>query len=288
MLNNKILVLGHRAYISLGLVDKLQNEGYDVTCFSRGEEQKDGNVLTGNVFELTSNTLFEEHYDVVINFILLKDRSINENIEYVKALTTFCIQKKVKRLIHISSISVYANEAKYVNETTPIKANIAGKGAYSSLKIAVDNYLSTIENMPFELCFVRPGFVISEAIKFPLSGIAVKLPLNWCLLLGNKKTSLPLIDRDVLQTALVQIVKTNQLINVYLLLKNNKGTKYSYVKEKFNMRIISLSKCSVLLAASILKCMRILNTSKYQKIKGLFKDTYFDSSVSENVLDIRF
>jgi hypothetical protein len=134
---------------------------------------------------------------------------------------------------------------------------------------------------------VRPGFVISETIKSPLSGIAIKLPMNYCLLLGNKKTSLPLIDRNVLQMALVQIIKSKQLMDTYLLLKNNKGTKYHYVKT-FNLRIIPLSKRFVLFAASILKGIRILNLSKYQKIKGLFKDTHFDSSVSESVLGIRF
>jgi transcription termination factor NusB len=288
MLNNKILVLGHRAYISLGLVDKLQNEGYNVTCFSRGEEQKNGNIITGNVFKLTSNTLFEEHYDVVVDFILLKDRSVSENIEYIKALIAFCVQKKVKRLIHISSISAYANDEKYVNEITSIETNILGKGTYSAQKIEVDKYLLNINNPSFELCLVRPGFVVSDEIKSPLSGIAIQLPLNYCFLLGNKSTSLPLIERGVLQTALLEIIRKKQILKVYLLLKNNKGTKYKYVKNTVHFKVIPLPKLPVLFAASMLKYIRVLNLSKYQKIKGLFKDTYFDSSQSEKDLGLKF
>ncbi|GHT50820.1 hypothetical protein FACS189440_18910 [Bacteroidia bacterium] len=288
MINKKILILGHKAYISLGLIEKLQREGFQVTCFSRGEKQRENNIITGNVFALASNNLFDDHYDVVINFILLKDKGINENIQYVKSLTEFCALKTVKRMIHISSISVYANDEKQVNETTPIDNNIAGKGVYSSIKIDVDKYLLNLQNLTFELCFVRPGFVVSDVLKSSWAGIAIQLPLNYCLLLGDKKTSLPLIDRDVLHTALVNIVKSNQLMDVYLLLKNDRGTKYQYVNEKFNRRVIPLSKSLVLFAASTLKFIKVLDSNKYQKISGLFKDTYFDSSKSEEVLSIKF
>jgi transcription termination factor NusB len=287
-MSKKILILGYKAYISLGLIEKLQKEGFQITCFSRGEEQRVDNIITGNVFELTSNKLFDDHYDMVINFILLKDKNIDENLRYVKSLTDFCELKTVKRLIHISTISVYANNETYVDEATAIDNDIKGKGAYSSTKIAVDKYLLSINNPTFELCLVRPGFVVSDVIQSPLSGIAIKLPLNYCLLLGDKTTSLPLIDRDILQTALVNIAQTNQPMKVYLLLKNNKGTKYMYVKEKFKRKIITLPKYLVLLAASILKGIRILDFTKYEKITGLFKNTYFDSSKSEDMLGIKF
>jgi nucleoside-diphosphate-sugar epimerase len=287
-MSKKILILGHKAYISSGIVEKLQNEGFQVTCFSRGEEQKNENVITGNVFNLASNTLFDDCYDIVINFILLKNRSIDENIQYIKSLTDFCKIKKVKRLIHISSISVYSNDEKYVNETTSIETNIDGKGAYSSQKIEIDKYLLSINHPSFELCLVRPGFVVSEEIKSPLSGIAIKLPINYCLLLGNKKTSLPLIERDILQTALINIMKSPVIKPVYLLLKNNKGTKYRYIKEYYHLRIIFLPKYLIMFCASVLKFFGVLNSTKYAKIKGLFKDTYFDSSQSEQDLQMIF
>jgi nucleoside-diphosphate-sugar epimerase len=288
-MNKKILILGHRSYISLGLIEKLQKEGFQVTCFSRGEkEQKTENIITGNVFNLALNQLFDDSYDIVINFILLKDKDVTENIRYIKSVKDFCELKSVKRLIHISSISVYSNDERYVNEKTPIEANILGKGAYSAQKIEVDKYLLNIHNPSFELCLVRPGFVISDDIKSPLSGIAVRLPLNYCLLLGNKSTSLPLIERDVLQTALVEIVRKKQIQKVYLLLKNNKGTKYRYIKNTFRFKVICLPKLTVLFAASVLKCINVLNSSKFKKIKGLFKDTYFDSSQSEEELGLKF
>ncbi|MDR0605628.1 MAG: NAD-dependent epimerase/dehydratase family protein [Bacteroidales bacterium] len=287
-MNKKILILGHKAYISLGLIEKLQETGFQVSCFSRGEEQKNGNIITGNVFTLTSNTQFDDHYDTVINFILLKDRNISENIRYLKSLTDFCELKKVKRLIHISSISVYANDEKYVNETTLIETNTGSKGMYSALKIEIDKYLSSINNPSFELCFVRPGFVISESIKSPLAGIAIKLPLNFCFLLGHKRTSLPLVDRDILQTALINIVKSKDIMNVYLLLKNNGGTKYSYLKDNLKLRVILMPKWLIFSAMSALKFTGILNDARYAKLTGLLKETYFDSSKTEKELNLKF
>jgi NAD dependent epimerase/dehydratase family enzyme len=287
-MNKKVLILGYKSYISSGLIDKLQKAGFQVTCFSRGEEQKKDNIITGNVFNLSSNRLFDDYYDVVINFILLKDKDIAENIRYIESVSTFCELKNVKRLIHISSISVYANNEKYVNETTPIETNSLGKGTYAAQKIEVDKYLLSVNNPSFELCLVRPGFVVSDEIKSPLSGIAIQIPFNCCILLGNKSTSLPLIERNILQTALVEIIRKEQIQRVYLLLKNNSGTKYQYVKDIFHFKVISLPKFPVLFAASTLKCISVLDFPKYQKIKGLFKNTYFDSSQSEEALGLKF
>jgi nucleoside-diphosphate-sugar epimerase len=287
-MNEKVLILGYKSYISLGLVEKLQKAGFQVTCFSRGEKQRIDNIITDNVFNLTSNLLFDNTYDIVINFILLKNQNVTENIRYIKTVKDFCELKNVKRLIHMSSISVYNNNEKYVNETTPIETNILDKGMYSAQKIEVDKYLLSINNPSFELCLVRPGFVVSDEIKSPLSGIAIQLPLNYCLLLGNKSTSLPLMERDGLQTALVEIIRKKQLQKVYLLLKNNKGTKYRYIKDRFHFKVISLPKSLILFTALILRHISVLDFSKYQKIKGLFKDTYFDSSQSERELNLKF
>jgi nucleoside-diphosphate-sugar epimerase len=282
----KILILGHRAYIAAGIIEKLEKAGFEVTCFSRGLCKKTGNIITGNLENLDTNPYFAENYDIVLNFILLKNQHIEDNIKYIKNVVELCKAKQVERLIHISSISVYSNEAKYINEESDIENNMEGKGLYSSQKIAIDKYLSGLKKLPFEICFVRPGFVVSADIQSPLSGIAVKLPFNFCVLLGNRKTSLPLIERDVLQTALVEIAKKNEILQTYLLLKNDKGTKFSYIRQNFQFHIITVPKSLLLFAAKFLNIIKILNTKKYKQIKGLFKDTWYDSLNSEKDLKI--
>lgn len=287
-MTKKILILGYKSYVATGLAEQLQKAGFDVDCFSRGEYGKAGNIILGDILHLSSNDYFSASYDIVLNFILLKNSNIENNIKYIAEVVAFCKTKNVKRLIHISSISVYSNNAGYVNENTSIETDISGKGLYSSQKIGIDKFLQNQKDLPFEICFVRPGFVVSDVVKSPLSGIAIKLPMNFCVLLGNRKTTLPLVERDTLQKALVEITQKEQNKNVYLLLRNDKGTKYKYVKEHFGYYIFTLPKSLILFAAKTLKFCKILNYTKYQQIKGLFKSTCFDSSATEKELRITF
>ena len=117
-----------------------------------------GNVITGPVMEM-NNSLLGDNYDTVINFIILKGKTVNENIEYIKSLLRFCQAKHVKNLIQISSISVYPNGAAYIDEYAEIEKDYRNKGEYASIKVAVDHYL--MDNAPNEwnVIFVRPGFV---------------------------------------------------------------------------------------------------------------------------------
>ena len=73
-------------------------------------------------------------YTCVINFIILKGLSVEDNILYIQSLLEFCQQKHVKRLIQISSISVYPNEAVEVNEQSEIEKDWHNKGGYANVK----------------------------------------------------------------------------------------------------------------------------------------------------------
>ena len=91
-----VLLCGHRAYAARGLTELLQGAGYRVVCFSRGAEERDGDVVTGNVLRVDENPcLKEEKIDVIINFIVLKDGTAEDNVAYISALCRFAKNKCV-------------------------------------------------------------------------------------------------------------------------------------------------------------------------------------------------
>ena len=137
----KILICGYNSYAAKDLSEILLNYGFEVDCFSRGEEARIGNKITGNVFNILDNKYLDERYDIVINFIIIKDSNIDENIKYIKSLDRFCAERGINRLLQISSISVYSNDLKYVNEESEIEYDPITKGGYASIKIAVDQFL---------------------------------------------------------------------------------------------------------------------------------------------------
>ena len=45
----KVLVCGHRSFVATGLINELEKSGISYDCFSRGEENREGNIVTGDV-----------------------------------------------------------------------------------------------------------------------------------------------------------------------------------------------------------------------------------------------
>ena len=283
----KILICGHRSFVASGLEEKLLKKGYNVETFSRGELKIDGNCITGNVFEMADNPYFSGEYDVVINFIIIKDRSVEENIAYIKSLADFCMASGVKNLIQISSISVYPSDVDYVDENSTIEKDWRRKGGYGSVKVAVDQYLMS-QNWPFEVTFVRPGFIVSDEKELAMAGIVTKLPLIGGVLMGDEHTSLPLITKKQIHEALIRIVEAEKKQKVYLLLENMNGIKLQFAKKYYKGHVFLLPKGLTLAAAQTLRVIGVFKTRYLEQVKGLFKHTYYDSSETEYLLQMSF
>jgi len=284
----KILLCGERSFAATGLLEKLTKNNFDVDCFSRGAVMRIGNRITGDVFGMRQNSYFSDTYDIVINFILIKNQSIEDNLKFIKELDSFCELKNVKRLIHISSISVYPNDLLYVNEKTDIESDYETKGRYASVKIAIDKYLLT-KKSSYNVTFLRPGYIVcDDNNNLSFAGIGICLPLNFIVMLGNKKTSLPLIIRAKMHDFIVKLLTANSYNSVYLLLENKRGTKYQFLKARTARIIIPLPKFIILFLAYVAKRIAVISDSRLSQIRGLFKETYFDSSETEKELNFKF
>lgn len=284
----KVLICGHKSFVATGLSKYLNNNGIENDCFSRGDEKKSDNVITGDVMNMKNNR-FLDSYDTVVNFIILKNESVENNIKYIKSLLDFCKQKNVKHLIQISSISVYPNENEYVNEESEIESDWHNKGGYAGVKVAVDHYLLENKIEGLTVSFVRPGYIYTKNQEVSKAGILVS-KAGFNVLLGDKKTTLPLICREKLHEALLKIIYADKKEDVYLVLNSNKeeGTKYNFVSQQWNVKPICLPYHLFITIARLLKAIGIFKMNHYLKVVGLFKRTWFDSRRTEEILDISF
>lgn len=283
----KILLCGERSFAAQGLEAVLVGAGHEVTCFSRGTVKVEGNKVEGDILAMASNPHLDQPFDIVINFILVKFGSIDQNLAFAKSLVDFCAARKVAKLFQISTISTYPNDAAAVDESTPIESSTEAKGPYASIKIAVDQYLLK-HCGETKVSFLRPGFILSPDVPPPTSGILVRLPAGIHVLLGNKANTLPLVQRSRMHEAIARIAATPTPLPVYHLFENNGGTKYSYARPRFSGIIIPLPKLPIMAAAGIAKAVGIVNPLRYAQIQGLFKDTRFSSTATETALSMRF
>ena len=284
----KVLIIGSRSFASKGLPEKLEKLNFDVTCFNGGQVSLKENIVSGPIMEMLQNPGLIKDFDVVINYVFLKNESIELNLNYADSLIEFCKEKNVKRLIQISSVSVYSNYAKLINEESAIENEIENKGEYASLKTAVDKYLLSLNGLKFTISYVRPGFIVTPDVLPSLAGIIKLLPFNTGILMGNRETTIPVIDRKALNEAIAQMIVLDNKESVYLVTSNKTETKYNFVKSRFNYRIIPLPKKMTLLVAKILFSAKFFSKTQYLQLKGLFKTTVFDSSGTQKNLKINF
>lgn len=283
----KILICGHRAYAARGLEALLKSKGYDVLSFSRSKDGKDNStnlptderIITGNVLEVDKNPyLLSENINVIINFILMEGTSEEYNLRYMEALCHLADKVGAQKLIHMSSISCYANDEKLITENTSIDVHPELKGRYGAVKVKVDNFLLKCK-VNARVIMMRPGFITAPDKKNALAGIAKILPCGFAILMGNKNSTLPLCKRDSLHRAMLDAIESREPKAVYLLVDDGEGTKYSYLKQMMpETHVVPLPKYLVVGLAKVLKAVKVLDERKCQMVKGLFKVQVFKAS----------
>lgn len=280
----KILLSGNLSFVATGLYKKLIKSGFHVDCFTRGKEERNGNQVSGDVFKISKNSFFLDEYDVVINFIVIKDKGIDENISYIKSLIELCKIKKVKRLIHFSSIMVYDNNEPYIDETTEIERN-TNKAGYGEVKIAVDNYLMSLTNLPFSISLVRPGYVLDDNRPCPF---VKTFSFGITIIKGDKKSKQPIVKREDLHQALVNMIQLYSNEKVYLFVPNKEMTKYIYAKGHIGGLVITLPKWLVLGISKFFLRLKLIKKSLYVRVEGMYIESNYNSCQTEEVLNIKF
>lgn len=288
MVKDKILICGASSFVGKGFQKLAENEGYDVELFSRGTSiKRSNNLIRGNYLEIDKNYELASNYDSVVNYAVLKDDSIQNNIQYIKALLTMCSKHGVKKLIHFSSIMVYDRRLEKIEEASPIEdSNKTNKKGYGQIKIAVDEYLESVRNnLSFDLIIVRPGFVLADGVPCPfIKHISGK----WNVIFGDKMSTMPIVDRADIHKALLRILESSNPIPVYHFFPDNQITKYQYAKQTTNGRIVYLPKFIFQQIPYICAKIHIIPWSLYSRFEGMFAHIKYSSKKTEEALNFSF
>lgn len=278
MSTRKILICGATSFVAKGFKELLIQQGFDVDTFGR----KDGSYL-----ELDKNPMLADSYEAVVNFAVLKDQNIENNVSYMKSLVEMCRQKHVKKLIHFSSIMVYSYHLGKLDENSPIDtvANTMMEG-YGKIKIACDEFLNSIkQSLPFEVVMVRPGYVLADNRPAPF---IKRLPCGASVILGNKKSRQPIVKREDIHLALLKIIETDKNLPVYHLFQNNDITKYNFAKQTVGGLILVLPKFIFEGLPRLMMKMGMMKKALYSRFDGMYNYNVASSTMTESKLDIKF
>ena len=278
MSTRKILICGATSFVAKGFKELLMQQGFDVDTFGRKK---------GSYLEIDKNPMLADSYEAVVNFAVLKDQSIEDNVSYMKSLVEMCKQKQVKKLIHFSSIMVYSYHLGKLDENSPIDkvANTMMEG-YGKIKIACDEFLNSIkQSFPFEVVMVRPGYVLADNRPAPF---IKRLPCGASVILGNKKSRQPIVKREDIHLALLKIIETDKNLPVYHLFQNNDITKYNFAKQTVGGLILVLPKFIFEGLPRLMMKMGMMKKALYSRFDGMYNYNVASSTMTESKLNIKF
>jgi len=226
-----VLIFGSSSFAGKCLEARLAGAGHEVYHFNRGPAAREGRRITGSIEGLEDNPHWPERVDVIINYTLLKDQTIEENVEFCARLLALARRVGCGRLIHISSVSTYKFSRRVIDEVGEVEPDAANKGAYAALKVATENYLRTnAGDVP--IVFVRPGFILGEGLVSATVGTAVKIPGGKLMILGNASDTMPLTTRAILDDCLLALVEREHVQpgENFLIVDSHSPTKREYVE----------------------------------------------------------
>lgn len=201
----KILILASSSFAATGLPESLTAAGHEVWTFNRSAIPKaTAHDLAGNYDQLGAiTTQAMTSCDVLINYAIVKNGTIEQNIAMADAVMDAARRLEVKRFIHISSISVLPSITGTINENA-VAVEARWKGIYSRVKASVEAHV--VKHWTHaELDVVRPGFILAQGLVDSMVGTGMRLPTGHVLGLGNRHTVIMLVHRDTVNAALMKM-----------------------------------------------------------------------------------
>ena len=284
---SKILICGATSFVAKGLAELLRSKGHEIDVFSRGKISKNGKVITGNYLTIANNEYLAPVYDSVVNYAVIKDGTVESNLQYIKSLVKMCQDKGVKKLIHFSSVMTYGYHVGMINENTPIETlEETWKKGYGEFKIAVDQYLMSIrDSLPFEVILIRPGYVLADNRPCPFIR---PLPLGLTLIKGDSESKQPIVKREEIHKAILKIIETDDNLPVYHFFPNDGMTKYRFAMQMGYKHLIPMPRLIFKYLPWFMMKMGIMPKAMYSRFDGMYNECEFSSELTEKKLGIKF
>ena len=254
----KILVTGATGFLGSRLVEVLIQRGYRVRALARKSSSIDRliklgvEIFFGDVGSKASMKPAFEGVDVVIH--AAADTAGNEEdgevstIQGTTNIIDLCSDYKIKKLVYISSCSVYGvadyKKGELVTEDSSLERFPEKRGYYSDAKLKADQAIANAMNKDkFSIVNLRPGTIFGPGgeVFTPMMGFSLGTRLFG--IIGNGDFVLPLVYIDNLVDAIITAIEKEESNGkIYNVVDSDNLTKKQYI-ENFIKKLYPKAKC---------------------------------------------
>lgn len=244
---DKVLVTGGTGFLGKKLIAGLVAEGYPVRVLARKLSnieplKKLGvEILFGDVADRESLSQAFEGIDVAVHAAAgtsgrQKDCETG-TLQGTRNVLDACESNNVKKLIYISSCSVYGvadyKNNQRVTEESALECRPALRGVYSASKQEAEELVrSAMERKKYPMVILRPGTIYGPGGELFTPMMGFSLFNKVFIVIGNGKFELPLVYIDNLVGAIIRSIQTEGANNqVFTVVDSEKMNKRQYVKK---------------------------------------------------------
>jgi nucleoside-diphosphate-sugar epimerase len=235
------LVTGATGLLGSHLVDLLLERGEHPRALVRPGESPDGLAETGadvrlaDVRDRDALASAMEGVERVLHCAARtgpwgpEDEYQDVNVRALETLVDVARAAGVRRLVHVSSITVHGNDVRgEADETAPLRAE---PNPYSRSKVAGEHILSRmIEEHNAPVTIVRPGWIYGPRDWASFGRFATMIRAGRMVVIGSGRNHLPLIYvRDAAEGVLLASEADAAKGRSYLLVNDEPVTQYDYL-----------------------------------------------------------
>lgn len=151
------------------------------------------------------------------------------NVHGLKMLVHVAVAAGVKRLVHVSSITVHGNDVRgSVNEDAPFRVE---PNPYSKTKVMGERLLrEMIRNTGAPISIVRPGWIYGPRDRASFARFATMIRDGKMVIIGSGNNHVPLIHvRDVARGVILASEVAGAIGRTYLLVNDEPVTQRDYL-----------------------------------------------------------
>lgn len=289
-MKNSIIIFGANGFVGSALASSMK-DNFDLKCIIKNKNSC--SFLSNHGITTTiCDTLNEEDTincidkdAIVINCI---NGDYNTLVSSTKNIAHACIEKKAKKLIHISSTDVYGNSRGLIDENSIM---IGNRGDYSKAKISSEKILNDLNDY-LPIIILRPGIIYgpesslwtNRIIERKLNGFSLpqKAEINLCNLTYIKDLVNSIINACLYNNNLIcNIISDDQIswkeyYDSYDIGQYDNKIKF---RNDFYLRLVVFIQAPIrIIARPILKYFRFFVNLMYQRNK--YSNTLLKSTQS--------